>query len=391
MSGVVADETSLPEPKFRPVDIDTQIAIGYGIAVADVDGDKLPDIILCDKNQVAWYRNPNWEKFVIAENLTRLDHVCVAAADITGDGRAEIAIGAGWNPGDTLESGALFYLQPPADRTQAWQPVALPHDPTIHRIRWARDHDGKPSLLSAPLHGRGNNPARGEGDGVRIQRYWLPQDADKIREPWKTEILNSDYHKTHNLDLANWGRNGTPVVLLASKEGAFQIEWSQDQERHITRQIGSDENGGLGEIRAGQLGSSKPFVAGISPMHGNEVVIFTPSEDSTEGTGLWQRRVLDDALIDGHALACGDVLGIGRDQVVAGWRAMNRPNVRVGIKLYTPVDSEGKTWRTTLIDDNSMACEDLVLADMNGDGRLDIVAAGRATRNVRIYFNETAK
>ena len=28
------------EPRFRPVNIDTNIAIGYGLAIADVDGDR---------------------------------------------------------------------------------------------------------------------------------------------------------------------------------------------------------------------------------------------------------------------------------------------------------------------------------------------------------------
>ena len=69
---------------------------------------------------------------------------------------------------------------------------------------------------------------------------------------------------------------------------------------------------------------------------------------------------------------------------------MNRPGVKVGVKLFTPLDSEGKDWRMTLIDDNTMACEDLAVADLNGDGKLDIVAAGRATKNVKIYFNEGA-
>jgi hypothetical protein len=36
-----------------------------------------------------------------------------------------------------------------------------------------------------------------------------------------------------------------------------------------------------------------------------------------------------------------------------------------------------------------MATEDLMVGDFNGDGRPDIVAAGRSTRNVRIYWNET--
>jgi hypothetical protein len=34
-----------------------------------------------------------------------------------------------------------------------------------------------------------------------------------------------------------------------------------------------------------------------------------------------------------------------------------------------------------------MACEDAVAADLNGDGRMDIIAGGRATHNVIIYFS----
>src|SRR5260370_35341492 len=88
-------------PRFRAVEIDSHIEIGYGITVADVDGDHKPDIVLADKKEIVWYRNPTWEKFVIAENLTSLDDVCIAAADIDGDGKAEIAAGAAWNPGAT--------------------------------------------------------------------------------------------------------------------------------------------------------------------------------------------------------------------------------------------------------------------------------------------------
>ena len=38
-----------------------------------------------------------------------------------------------------------------------------------------------------------------------------------------------------------------------------------------------------------------------------------------------------------------------------------------------------------------MACEDLTLADLDGDGKLDIVASGRATHNLKVYFNQTPR
>jgi hypothetical protein len=35
--------------------------------------------------------------------------------------------------------------------------------------------------------------------------------------------------------------------------------------------------------------------------------------------------------------------------------------------------------------------EDLAVADLNGDGKLHIVAVGRQTGNARIYWNEGVK
>ena len=73
-------------PNFRSVEIDSQLEIGYGVAVADMNGDGNPDIVLADKNQFAWYQNPSWKKHIMVENLTERDHVCIDARDIDGDG-----------------------------------------------------------------------------------------------------------------------------------------------------------------------------------------------------------------------------------------------------------------------------------------------------------------
>ena len=380
-------------PTFRAVEIDSKIQIGYGVAVADVDGDGRPDILLADKNQIVWYRNPTWEKFVIAENLTKLDNVCIAAADIDGDGKAEIAVGAGWNPGDTVDSGAVFYLIPPKDRTQRWEPVELPHEPTIHRMRWVPRNLSKDKyvLMVAPLHGRGNKD--GEGAGVKILSYLMPKDP---RQPWTVATVGDSLHKTHNFEFMPAPPRGLfYYLLIGSKEGVFKLDLPTIDDSgkpgpgfpgRLT-QLSGTESGGAGEVRSGRLPGGKRFFVTVEPMHGTNLVVYTEPPGAA-AQGLWTRHVLDSSLVDGHALACGDLMGLHSDQIVVGWRAMNKPGVKVGIKIFVPLDAGGKEWTSSLVDDNTMACEDLCLADLDGDGKLDIIAAGRATKNVKIYFNQ---
>ncbi len=369
-------------PKFRAVEIDNKVGIGYGVAVADIDGDARPDIILVDKNVIAWYRNPDWQKHVIVESLTPRDHVCLAALDIDGDGKAELAAGGEWNPGDTQNSGAVFYLVPPGDRTQKWEPVRLHHEPTVHRMRWVKSAQNRYDLVVVPLHGRGNRG--GAGAGVKILAYTRPDDP---KQPWATALVDDALHMTHNFDPVEWDADAPDEMLVAAKEGVFLLARENDEWKRS--QVAGDQGGGAGEVRLGRLANGNRFIATVEPMHGNALVLYRSPKSATEP--LWTRKVLDDTLADGHALACGDLIGTGGDQIVVGWRAMNRPGAKVGIKLFAPLDPAGENWKETLIDNNEMACEDLCLADLNGDGRLDIVAAGRATKNLKVYFNEAAR
>jgi len=369
-----------PPPRFEAVDVDTKIEIGYGVTVADVNGDRKPDILLVDKNVVVWYENPSWSKHIIAEKLTELDHVCIAAMDLDGDGKCEVAVGAGWNPSDTLNSGAVFYLIPPADRSQRWEPVKLPHEPTVHRMRWIRNSAGNFDLVMVPLHGRGNKPATGEGEGVKILAYHRPSNP---KDPWTTQVLDHSLHKTHNFDPVQWDADPAQELLVAGMEGVFLLDRTSDGSRMT--QLSGTESGGAGEVRLGRLRGGRRFFATVEPMHGTNLVVYR-EPDAGSGQKLWNRQVLDSSLVDGHAVACGDLAGAGSDQVVVGWRAMGKPGAKVGIKLFTPRE-DGTSWSQTLVDDNTMACEDLCLADLDGDGKLDIIAAGRATKNVKIYWN----
>lgn len=374
--GTLALAADFTPPKFEAQVIDDKVAIGYATAIADVDGDGKPDILLVDKKQYAWFHNPDWKKHIIAENVTKQDNVCIAARDIDGDGKCEIAIGAEWNPGDTVNSGSVHYLIPPADRTQKWEVVNLHHEPTVHRMKWVQGADGKFMLVVAPLHGKGNKNAA--GDGVKLLAYHMPANP---KDEWKTEVVEDSMHVTHNFDVLDW--NGTPgqEIVLGGKENIFLLERGADGWKK-TALITAGEQGfnGCGEVRVGKLAGGGRFLATVEPFHGNAACIYNAP---AAGEKFWKRQVIDQTIKEGHAVACADFAGVGYDQVALGWRMPNGAG-KVGINLYAP---QGAEWKKFPIDDDKMACEDIAVADLDGDGRPDIVASGRATHNLVIYWN----
>lgn len=374
--GVVTISMSAEPPQFkwREVQID-KIDIGYGLQMADVNGDGRTDIVLADKKTIQWYQNPSWEKHVIAKDLTQRDNVCITARDIDGDGKCEIAVGGQWNFGETVKDGAVFYLIPPADRTQPWTPVKLYNEPSTHRMHWVKGPSGQFKLVVKPLRGRGN--INDEGYGLMLLEYTRPANP---KDEWTTDTISNFLHQSHNFHPVNWDDDPEEELIIAAKEGA----WHFDRQRGEWRSKQLTKNF-AGEIRDGRLPNGKRFIVTIEPMHGSSSAVYVEPDS---GQGLWGRSaVLDEALKDGHALACADYLGVGSDQIVVGWRAM-RPSGTPGIKLFTPLDKEGTKWRETKISGSELAVEDIKAADLNGDGRPDIVAAARQTKNLKIFFTQ---
>ena len=363
-----------PAPNFKIQVIDNQISIGYGLAIGDVDGDQRKDILLADQKEIVWYRNGDWKRFVMAANLTSKDNVCIAARDIDGDGRVEVAVGAMWNPAETkdiTQSGAVFYLIRPKDPTQLWEPVRLHHEITTHRIRWAKVDKNKYQLIVAPLHGLGNT--NGEGVGVKLLAYDIPKNP---KQAWPYHLIDSTLHITHNFEV--WEDQNATRLLIGSKEGGKVVSYQKGQWTPTQQWIG--EGTGVGEVRRGYLPNKKPFVAAISPWHGNQLVVL----DTQTNT----KKVLTTRLNQGHALVCEDFLGTGSSQIVVGWRNPNADK-KVGVRLFAPKDANGENWEEFTLDESvMMACEDLQAADLDNDGDLDLIASGRSTLNVLVYWNQ---
>jgi len=357
---------------------------GYQVAVADINGDGRPDVIALstEGNRVDWYENPTWKSHPVARTARNID---LAVRDIDGDGRPEIALASGFNFSDSSRGGEIQWLEQPKEPDGLWATHPIAVDPVTHRLRWGDlDGDGRPELIHAPLFGRGSQgPA--SPTPAHLWAFRLPRDLRAGPwEPWKIDETLTVLHGIYVGDLNGDGRE---EILTASFEGIhrFDLDGKGEQARWTKTRISSGAAPrdpkpgaarGSSEVAPGKLGAKgASFIAAIEPWHGHELAIYTKAEKE----GTWKRRVFDDSLEEGHALVVADFDGDGADEIVAGWRAGEG-----GLALYDSSDSSGDAWQRTLLD-RKIAVEGAVAADINGDGRLDIVAlAGRS--NLLVWY-----
>jgi hypothetical protein len=406
-----ADSLAPPwAPKFKVQEIDTGLKIGYAVLIADINGDRKPDIVVVDQHKVVWYENPTWKKRVILDGKTKPDNVCIAALDIDGDGKLDLVLGAGWKPSDTTNPGTLQWLKNPGMADQEWAMYPIPCDePTVHRVRAIDiDGNGKPEIVMAPLQGRGAT-AKGnwmDGRPVRIMSYKVPAKDPEKPGSWKPVVLfEDDLHVVHNFTADTTKIAGQSVMELftTSYWGVTQSRYDAANKRWTGGIIldGDQSNPagsrGASEVKVGRWrngpgGDRSRFVVNVEPWHGNRVTVHW--EAGTWPPNWAGGRLLDDHLRWGHALWCADLDGDGSDEVIVGVRDDPNPKAgdtfteRRGVRIYKCTDGKGEKWERFILDNGGVAVEDLAAADLNGDGKIDIVAVGRATGNCRIYWNQ---
>ncbi len=374
-----------PTATWQSQVLPVELTVGYAVQVLDLSGDQRLDIAIVDSKRILWLENPDWKVHVVYDTPeAKFDNVCFAFEDIDRDGHLDMAIGHDWQFGNSDSGGKIGWLKAPADPRQAWAYHAITEEPTTHRMRWIDwNNDGRRELVVAPLKGRGSRPPAFQEAGVRLMALTPP--ADPSRDPWPMQVITDQLHVMHNIDVVDYDHAAGPDLLTASFEGVHAITY--DSTGAKLTHLGSGHRGeapalGASEIRMGRLGSGKAYLATIEPWHGDRVVVYT--EPATPGN-LWTRHVLDEQLKWGHAVACANVDADADQELVIGVRDELSNQHRCGVRIYDPVDPAQGKWNRSLVEPGQVAVEDLVTGDLDGDGRVEIIAVGRATHNAVIY------
>jgi hypothetical protein len=354
---------------FAEHKIATDLKSGYHLTVADVNHDGKPDIIALAQGgpDLVWYENPTWERHVLISGLPHM--INCAAEDLDGDGIPEIVVAWEFANDASKSIGKVGVLQHDGDPRQPWKLKQIDEVPTAHRIRFADiDGSGHKVAINAVLTGPKAAPPNYGGDHAPLLMY-RPGD-------WKRETISFENEGVqHGILITRWNPGDKRDSILTASFSGIDLFQFGSQGWKRTEIVKGDPSPcpkcGSSDVAVGYLGAEK-FLAAIEPWHGNQVAIYSRKSNT------WERKTIDDSLLDGHTIITADFDGDGRDEVVASFRQGAK-----SVYLYRVNKAGG--WDRQAIDDGGMAGATCAAADFNGDGALDLACIGAA--NLKWYEN----
>ena len=352
----------------------------YGISAYDLTGNGVPDLITPDTDVgLYWLENDgqgNFTRHVIHKRTPEwLERHQVA--DINGDGRPELVFIDNIN-------GCLLYFEYEGDPRLAgsW------------RTRYVDEGTltGAYAVAVADFTGDGNLDIAASTWRKGNQFVWYENRDGK----WIKHILEDDIAEPRAVHAADINGNGR-TDLLGTARIANQVIWYENSGdlpnrpwiKHIIddapqpihgHPVDMDGDGDLDVVMA--LGMLPPDDPTGVPLEHHQIVWY--ENDGNPAAGKWRKHIICQEFPNAFEAVAADFDNDGHVEVVAtAWHETGR------VAYFKHRGDPRGPWDMQLLKDGWTNANMVIAADVNGNGRLDIVAsAERGSNEVRWWRNE---
>jgi hypothetical protein len=307
--------------------------------VGDIDRDGDPDVVIVKnlEGHLLWFENSGtptdgtlWTRHVITTDLPGAYDVAVA--DFDNDGDLDVA-GSSWVLGNQF----AWFENDGTPGEGEWQKHMIENDVAETRTMRAADFDGD-----------GDFDLLGTGRKVR-QVIWYENHREGDSVAWNKHLID---------DQSPCPAHGNPVDM------------DGDGDQDVVMALGFYYRPGSGDPAASLQ------------QEDNQVVWYENS--GTPGAGPWRKHIIGPRFDDAFEAVAADLDGDGDIDVAAtSWRNPGR------VAWFENSGDPRGDWTRHMLKNNWRSANQVIIADLNGDGRPDIAAcAEHGSYELRWWRNE---